>query len=268
MSKKSRLKALDQSTGTPMTTPETTIDPSLEETLTPEEAAALVEEATQDAAAEKHAEEVTTPVVETPAPTEAPLEATQAPVETPAPEAEGTAPSATSMGTIVEPTPPINVGALLREKSTFEQAIDDIIAKGSVTLQTVAGALRDYDQAMGSTAAIDTATINLQQGTLWRVIRMVLNSGEDFEGGLNLIIAFIREGKAGAFSDANLFRGFEHTRLNGDHSKAFQSILTLLNVAASVNNRTNVRKAIDLGRTMTSDVFTPEARTRVLGFFA
>lgn len=270
MSKKNRKGGNPQSTGTtPMTTPDTTAadqTQNAEATTSATEQTQTTEAVEQTQAAATDAAPVTaveTTQAPTPAPTEAPV------VEKPADVvSETTAPSATSMGAVAQPKPALDVSALLREKSDFEQVVDTIIADGTVVMQTLAAALRDYNTVMGSSGQIRHEVINLHQGTLWRVIRMVLNSGEDFEAGLNLLIAFVRNGRDGAFADAHLFRGFEHTRMNGIQSKAFQSVLTLLTTAAGVNNRAQVRKTIDLGRTMNSEVFSSEARTRVLGFFA
>ena len=206
--------------------------------------------------------------VPTPEPTPAPTEAPTITIGYPATETLTVVPTAMTMGTVAPPLPVLDISSLLREKSKFEQGIDTIIESGSITLRTIAAILRDYEAAMGTSTLLDAATINAQQGALWRAIRMAINSADDFEPALQLIISYMRRGKDDAFSDVNVFRGFEHTKLNPVQSKAFQSLLTLLKVAVSVNSLSQVRKAVDLGRAMTSPAFTPEARTRVLGFFA
>lgn len=246
MSSKNRNRDVKQPTGTTtMTSPEQTTDATAANTGTE------TNDQPQDTGTVGTNETETKEVV-----TE-----TQAPVPT-------GAPSTTSMGDVIAPKEAINVATLLREKGTFEQAVDEVIESGSVVLATVAGTLREYQATMGHTGAVSESVINAQQGAFWRILRMVFNSGEDFEAGMLLIIGFVREGRATAFSDANMFRGFEHTKLNSEHSKAFQSVLTLISTAAGVQNRKNVSRTLDLGRAMGSAIFTNEARTRVMGFFA
>jgi hypothetical protein len=110
--------------------------------------------------------------------------------------------------------------------------------------------------------------ITQQQGVLWRSIRTVLNSADDFEHGFQLLINFARQYReTGAFQHHLLFRGFDYTKMNAETSKAFQKVLAIITAAAEHKSRSTVTKTIDLARAMEGSVFTDEARSRVIGFF-
>ncbi len=183
----------------------------------------------------------------------------QTPEPTPAPT-PAPAPAPTSA--------PAVAGDVLREKSDFEQYLDAIRANGSVNLVTALDLLINYQNVMGLNTVTTAETINQQQGALWRAIRSIINSPEDFEKGFQMLINIFRQyGGEGAFQHHLLFRGFEHTKLNAETSRAFQSILTIITTAAESKSSALVRKNIDLARALQSSAFTDEARMRVIGFF-
>lgn len=187
-------------------------------------------------------------------------ESTQEPTSEPTPEptpAPAAAPTAAPKATDI-----------LREKTEFEQYKDKIRALNSVTLTTVLDILENYQEVMGLNTVTTESTINQQQGSLWRAVKLVLGSAQDFTTGFQLLINFAREyGEEGAFQHHLLFRGFEHTKLNADASRAFQNILTVITAAAESKNPATVRKNIDLARAMNSTTFSEEARSRVIGYF-
>ncbi len=192
----------------------------------------------------------------TAAPTEAPTpEPTQAPTPEPTPE-----PTAA-------PAAPV-ASEVLREKTEFEQYLDAVRANGSPNLVNVLDLLEAYQSVMGLNTVTSVDTINQQQGALWRAIRMVINSAEDFEKGFLLLVNFCRHYSTdGAFQHHLLFRGFEHTKLNADSSRAFQNVLTIITTAADHKNKDMVRKNIDLGRALNSPAILAEARMRIIGYF-
>lgn len=189
------------------------------------------------------------PVAEpTPAPTEAP---TPAPTQAP-----------------VEPIKADPLAAVLREKTDFEKKLDELTANSDGAFNNIVSILKNYVEVMGVTNTVMSQPIvNQHQGALWRIFRTIFESEENFVGGMNIILAFFTEYRTGAFSDRLVFRGFEHTRLNPEQSKSFQSVLSILTTAAGLNDRKQVTKVIDLARAMEGNVFTESARQRVIGYF-
>lgn len=226
----------------------------------PNQTAEQLEQMSTEAGVEKQTVSENDPATEgATEPTTAPAapEHTPEPTAAPVVEVQNAAPA-------IAPT----ANTVLREKSEFEQYLDAVRANGSTVMLTVLDLLTNYQEIMGRNTVTTEATINQQQGALWRAVRAVLNSSEDFERGFQLLINFFREhSKDGAFQHHLLYRGFEHTTLNGETSKAFQKILTVITTAAEHKNRSSVTKSIDLARAMDSTVFSDEARSRVIGFF-
>lgn len=197
--------------------------------------------------------------------------AEQTPEPTPEPKPEPDAPATPEPA--LEPTSapasaPVQATDVLRQKTDFEQYIDAVRANASPVLLGVLDNLINYQNVMSQNTVMSNEVITQQQGVLWRSIRTVLNSADDFEHGFQLLINFARQYReTGAFQHHLLFRGFDYTKMNAETSKAFQKVLAIITAAAEHKSRSTVTKTIDLARAMEGSVFTDEARSRVIGFF-
>lgn len=162
----------------------------------------------------------------------------------------------------------VDVGQVLRAKTAFEIKNDEIRANGSTLLKQVLTTLETYVSVMGVTnTVVSSDVINQQQSALWRAIKFVLGSSEDFSAGMDLLISFVRTYRDGAFLDRMVYRGFEHTRLSAEQSKAFQQLLAVLTTASDLKDVRRVSRTIDLQMAMGSQVFADDSRQRVIGYF-
>lgn len=208
--------------------------------------------------------------VQEPTPTEAtvqevsPVAATPAPVVTPAP----TEPPATPAATVAAKAPVAVVTApYVNKQSAFDQKIEKVIASGSVREKAVVASMKQYLTAMKPGITMDYKSGVLHQQNLWRLIFNVVSNEESFEQCFGLLINFFREAKDEALHERYVFRFVEHLTIGSEAIAAFLAMVNLLKVTASTNNRKDVKKQVDIQRTMNS-VYNEETRQRVQSYFS
>lgn len=139
----------------------------------------------------------------------------------------------------------------------------------SSTLATLAKVLRDYRSKMGSGCGFNFDLMHDQQCQLWSATRQALSNPVALRDAMYLINAVLAENYNGAFSPVAMQRTI-HTvksRLNDNHRKAFVNLFSLLYFAAISNDKAAVKKNFDLQKTISEEVFDPQTRARLIGYF-
>lgn len=151
--------------------------------------------------------------------------------------------------------------------SSFDQKIALVLESGSTREKSVVVAMKQYIDAMQPGKPMDHKQGVIHQQNLWRLMLNVVNNEDSFEKCFGLLINFFREAKDGALHERYVFRFMEHLTIGQDASFAFLAMINLLKITASTNNRKDVKKQVDINRTMNS-VYTEDARQRVQSYFS
>lgn len=152
--------------------------------------------------------------------------------------------------------------------SAWDAKIAEIKLQGTDFQKMVVETLEKYIVDMRPKTVITETLMNQSQLQLWRVIRLTIESEEEFAACYPLIIAYFKHYANDVFDERYLFRGSDTIPLDAETMKYFLGSLNVLKIAASVNNRRDVSKQVDLGRVMNENVFSGEARNRVIAFFS
>lgn len=152
--------------------------------------------------------------------------------------------------------------------TAWDAKIAEIKLQGTDFQKMVVETLEKYIVDMRPKTVITETLMNQSQLQLWRVIRLTLESEEEFAACYPLIIAYFKHYANDVFDERYLFRGSDTIPLDAETMKYFLGSLNVLKIAASVNNRRDVPKQVDLGRVMNENVFSGEARNRVIAFFS
>lgn len=203
------------------------------------------------------------------------------PEPVPQPEPEPT-PKEIKVGTVVDP----NQGKLGKAASAetvtrvtsastaapevkttaFEQKIAKIMATGSTREKFVISSLQSYIDTVAVGKPVDVDTGVRAQQSLYRTILNVVNSDDDFTNAFKLMISFIREHRAGVFADTHAFRFFEYAKPGQEWPTTLRNMLTLLIVAAGVNNKKEVHKIVRVSKAVQTGM-NEAARQRVIQYF-
>lgn len=151
--------------------------------------------------------------------------------------------------------------------AAFNAHIENVKANGSLQERTLITYLEDYRINMAPGRPVTEQSMNSAQVSLWRAIKQVLETEENFEKTFTLLIAYFRNLKANVFHERYVFRGMESITLDADQAKAFQRVINLLKVAAGSTSHRATTAQVDLGRTMMENVFSGDARNRVMSYF-
>ena len=182
------------------------------------------------------------------------------------------APEVVQETTTAEPEQPVASAEPTAEVSqdplaAFNAHIENVKANGSLQERTLITYLEDYRINMAPGRPVTEQSMNTAQVSLWRAIKQVLETEENFEKTFTLLIAYFRNLKANVFHERYVFRGMESITLDADQAKAFQRVINLLKVAAGSTSHRATTAQVDLGRTMMENVFSGDARNRVMSYF-
>lgn len=155
------------------------------------------------------------------------------------------------------------------DRSAVDKAIEHYLVSPNRPLKTLAIVLKAYREHMGKSKATDFEVQVDQQVQLWTALRSSMNSGDAFRDCFQFLVETFRENQDGAFELHMLMRGVDSVRspLNQAHRKGYVGLVTVLTAAAGLNNPKDVGRQIDLNQALNSDVFTSEARQRLIGLF-
>lgn len=150
----------------------------------------------------------------------------------------------------------------------IEDRLSNMLSSGSSLEKVVAQTLQDYAVKMKPGNVLSVDELNQQQLQLWRVIRLVIESGDDFQSCYTFIIDFARAHKDDVFHDRYLYRGMDNISLDKDTATYFMGSLNVIKVAATSKNKREAVAQVDLNRVMNEQVFSEEGRNRVISYFA
>lgn len=193
---------------------------------------------------------VETPAVETPEPAAAPAP-TEAP--TPAPELEA------------KPEPKGK-----KKDITFTERVNELKENGTSREKNIIYVFEMYLENMKPGKPMSDQVAIVEQNRLWQSIKQLFNNQEDFDRGMHLVIGYVRENINGVFHDSYTYRGFDSDQnmIDADNSNTFYRVIHMLKVASGLNSYQQIKKSVDLVRTLEGPVFDDDAKNRVIGFFS
>lgn len=189
--------------------------------------------------------------------------AEQAPEATAEPQS---APTATPEPT-PEPTPaPTEAPAPVPTPAPTAAPVQDFTPENVKVLKAV---LDSYVENMDPRRPENVTMFNAQQVGLWTTLYRTIEREDDFQECMGVLLSYFREHNhnAGVFHGNNVFRAMDTVPLDADRIRAFQNIVTVLQVAAGSVQLGTVKNSVDLNRAVMEGVFSDAARNRVFGYF-
>lgn len=160
-------------------------------------------------------------------------------------------------------------GYVDRDVDALADKIAAALQSPNRNIQMVAKVLGAYRDAQGRSKPVDTQTLHDRQLQLWAAVRAALYEVNAFRDVMDLILVFFRDNRDGAFDLDMLLRTVDLTtsRLNGAQRQAYTGLMTLLTVAAGLNNPADVKKKVNLVQAINPEIFSGDSRMRILGYF-
>ena len=140
--------------------------------------------------------------------------------------------------------------------------IDRIKKDGTAGENMVVETMEAYLAVMGSGKPLDTATIVREQTRLYTMFKNIGRRTDDFRKAVVVARFFFKENADGAFHDTRINRGHEALQLSSDDRRAFYTYLQLFKIIASVNDLKDVKKSVDVSRSLTNPVIPAEVKER------
>lgn len=140
--------------------------------------------------------------------------------------------------------------------------IDRIKKDGTAGEKLVVETMEAYLSVMGSGKPLDTATIVREQTRLYTMFKNIGRRTDDFRKAVVVARYFFRENANGAFHDTRINRGHESLQMSSDDRRAFYTYLQLFKIIASVNDLKDVKKSVDVSRSLTNPVIPAEVKER------
>lgn len=204
------------------------------------------------------------PVV-TPAPTEAPE-------ATPEPTSEPTVTPAPTLAPVVTPAPTqAPVVALDKQQATattLESTIEAIMQSGNMPAKFAIAGLKRYIEGMKPGMPVDDKDVVMHQAALWKVLyRFVESTEEDFDKVFSTVLGLFHQHKDGVFNEHYVFRMMSHVNLDKEEITAFQVLVNLFKVTADpIGRQAALKQNVDISRTL-ANVFSENARQKILAFY-
>ena len=153
--------------------------------------------------------------------------------------------------------------------ASVPELLDRFESSNTSTLSVLAKVLRSYREKMGRGTGFSFEIMHEQQCQLWSAVRAALANGATFREAMFLINEVIAENHNGAFAPVAMQRTI-HTvasRLPDSHRQAFVNLFTVLQFAANTRQLNTVKKNFDLQKAISEQVFDPQTRMRLIGYF-
>lgn len=140
--------------------------------------------------------------------------------------------------------------------------IDRIKKDGTAGENMVVETMEAYLAVMGSGKPLDTATIVREQTRLYTMFKNIGRRTDDFRKAVVVARFFFKENADGAFHDTRINRGHEALQMSSDDRRAFYTYLQLFKIIASVNDLKDVKKSVDVSRSLTNPAIPAEVKER------
>lgn len=163
----------------------------------------------------------------------------------------------------VSPVTPTKVEEVVKQPdSALAIYVERVRKDGTFGEQMVLDTMEAYLKVMNSDGPLDTATIVREQTRLYGLFKNIGRRTDDFRKSIVVMRFFFREHKDTAFHDTRINRGHEALQLTSDDRKAFFNYLQLFKIIASVNDLKDVKKSVDVNRSLTNPVIPAEVKDR------
>lgn len=194
-------------------------------------------------------------------------EATQAPAATEAPAVPETPAPTEAPAATAAPAPAADPAPVDAAKEFLQERLAGELTK---TEAIVRDTIQQYLEEVKPGRPVQAEFLNRNQTMLWRLIKRVVETPDDteFEKSFTLLVAYFRANRKGALGEYHVFRGMDTITLDQDTTAAFQRILNLLIICATVNSPKEAGRHADLSRSLPEGVYTDNARNRLLGFLS
>lgn len=137
----------------------------------------------------------------------------------------------------------------------------------SVTGQMAMDQIKEYISMMAPNRPVSIEEGNRYQIQLYRAITSIINRLDvDFQPAFTSLLKSFDKHRDGVFHETYVFRFFDQMTLPENDRKAFQRLLNLLKVTASVKGRDLAMRQLDLESSLELGVTEP-GRQRVLAYF-
>lgn len=140
----------------------------------------------------------------------------------------------------------------------------------SELIKSIRPILTEYQNVMDPSKPVSNDQIRTQQNALFRLVRGVVRSEEDFFEGMHLLLGAFRAEDMTALKAPFLYRGFDDvlTSLPVATQRFARSIFTLLDVAAGIADPNQVYRQFNLTSGLNHEMLTDHMRQRLVSFFS
>lgn len=150
--------------------------------------------------------------------------------------------------------------------SAFEKKLQSVSSSGTDREKFVASMVGEYVKAMAPGVPLTPDVGYRNQLALLRTITNVIETEENFVLAFRLLIAFVREHRKGAFDDKYAYRFYEFAKAGDSSPKTHSNLVTILIVAAGLQNKRDLRKFLSLDKALSSGI-SEAGRQRVIQYF-
>ena len=151
-------------------------------------------------------------------------------------------------------------------KSQFEAKLQSINESGSDREKFVASMIGEYIKHMAPGIPVGPDEGYRRQLSLMRTIVNIIETDDDFTKAFRLLIAFVREHRKTVFDDKYAYRFFEFARPNDTGPKILTNLITMLIVAAGLQNKREIKKFVSLDKALSLGI-SDAGRQRVIQYF-
>lgn len=157
-----------------------------------------------------------------------------------------------------------------KDRASFDQKVKAALEGDNQMVRMVLTNLQTYLERMQPGQLRSQDELGTAQLLLWRTIVLSMENEADFKECFDWLVAFAKEyGDEGeAFHDNYLFRGMEAINLDSKTVNHFQAMLCLLQLLGRSKSKAEVKKLIDLDRVLNEEIFSNDARNRVMQYCA
>jgi hypothetical protein len=167
---------------------------------------------------------------------------------TPIAPAVPVAPAAPVTAAVVTPTPVKPAAPVLAE---IDALIEKAQAEASTYGKMVLEQLKGYIDSMAPKKLLSTADTVRWQVQLYRVLSNTVNRlDDDFFLVWGTILKAFHSQKDGVFHESYVFRAMEHVTLSKEDQAAFQRLLNLVKLTASLQGRQAATRQVDFKKTL------------------
>lgn len=163
---------------------------------------------------------------------------------------------------VVEKEKPVTAEEAKVVKNSFMEFVARIKESGTEGEKMVVENMEIYLSVMDGTRLLTIDDITREQQRLYSLIKNVGRREKDFRKTVVALRAYFKEYHNSVFHDKRINRGHENLRISADERKAFFNYLQLFKIFAEVNDLKDVKKSVDVSRSLTNPAIPAEVKDR------